>query len=161
MTALAWRLLLLASVGCAGRVPVAIDVEAVSPAPDAGEVVPQFVELQHADQGWIHVDFDGSEQVARRLAQGVDVPFATTDLPRGRYESIRFGYLTMTPVLFDDRRETTESSTRPARWVPTETLVLRPFCIGSSDPQIVLQVSRSAPGELGSTRVTVEAPPCE
>src|SRR5688500_7814736 len=137
------------AAGCAARVPVAIDVEAVVPAPRPGEIVPRFVELWHADEGWIHVDLSGADQLAGRLEQGIEVQFATTSLPRGRYESIRFGYLATASV---------PSTSAVRRWVPVETLVLRPFCIGWSDPHIVLEIARD-PSDAAA-HVTVDAPPC-
>lgn len=137
--------LLLLMGACAGRVPVAIDVAAVEPAPAPGEVVPRFVEVRHADRGWIHVDLPAGDRLAGELAVGTAVPFGEIELPRGRYDSLRVGYLVADPA-----------PTAFRRWLPQETLVLRRFCIGSARDHIRLEIA----AEDHTTRVRVGAPPC-
>ena len=166
------RLMVLAAIasGCAKTVPVQIDMSSASIG--TADVVPKFLELQHEEQGWILVDIDNEQRVARRLADGEVVTVIGEGLPKGRYEAIRFVYLAATPAVFpartNDAAQRADAAgaavvvARPIEWVPSEALLLQRFCIGGSreDSSVTLTVRRSHPGEITPTTVSVDAPQC-
>lgn len=155
--------LFLLAAACVKQVPIEIDLVAVGPSLQEGTLVPRSIDLMHQDQGWVHIDLPaqaigGSE----RFDSGTTVSLATTDLPTGRYEAIRFSYTSEATAPAAGTVAPGEPVHEPqkATEIPEERVIRQLFCIDADDTEIVLEVSRIHPSLGGTPQVSLRAPGC-
>lgn len=133
------------------------------------DIVPEWVELQHEEEGWIRVNLTVPPEGLRSR----ELILATTDLPRGRYESLRLVYHVSQadPQVVEPRSARTGGgvhATRPGLEADVEAAsgerevatFWQPFCVTEDGDQIVLHVIPVRPESGGTLQADVRAPRC-
>ena len=83
----------LAAVGCAKTAPVQVSMLNTADSPIDVEL--RYLELEHADDGWVRVNLSVSDGQMEQLSNGQAITVATPEVPKGEYRAARLAYTTV------------------------------------------------------------------